>query len=309
MPDEPSMTTTIAFIGLGRMGGPMARHLVSAGYRVQGFDIAPEAIARHTAAGGQAAESVVAAARGAAYVITMLNSDEALQSVVEGPQGLLETLRPPQIFLDMGTSRVGTVRRLAGRLAEHDVPLLDAPVTGGERGAEQASLDIMVGGDVRAFEQCEALFAVLGRRATYVGPSGAGLLAKYVNQIVMAATFCAAAEAFSLVAKGGVEPATAYAAMRHGLAASPLLDATAQAIFADSYGHGAELALLHKDTAYALQAASDFDAWLPITAQAHEAFKLAMGAGFGGGSAMGVARVWERISGVTLQTEPPEQDP
>ncbi len=291
----------VGFIGLGRMGGPMARHLCQAGYAVRGFDLNPEATAWLHAAGGAVANSPAAAAEGAAFAITMLNSDEALQAVVEGPAGLLGALQPPQIFLDMGTSRVGTVQRLAARFQEHGVPMLDAPVTGGMQGAENATLDIMVGGEAAAFERCRPLFAPMGRKATYVGPSGAGLLAKYVNQIVMAATFCAAAEGLALAVRGGADPGKAYEAISSGLAASPLLDMIVQSVFNASYGQGAELTLFHKDTAYALSAATELYAWLPMTAQAHEALNLAMAAGFGGGSAQGVAQVWEQMMGVRLQ--------
>ena len=301
MPEERNIGQTVGFIGLGRMGGSMARHLVAAGYAVQGFDLSPEALERHRCAGGLPAASAAAAAHGAHYVITMLNSDEALRAVVEGADGLLAVLRPPQIFVDMSTSRVGTVRELAARLARAGVPMLDAPVTGGVHGAEAGTLDVMAGGDARAFERCRPLFAAMGRKATYVGESGAGLLAKYVNQIVMAATFCAAAEGLALAASGGADPGKVSAAISSGLAASPLLEMTMQAIFNASYGQGAELTLFHKDTAYALAAATDLQAWLPITAQAHETFKLAMHAGFGGGGAMGVAQLWEQIMGISLQ--------
>jgi 2-hydroxy-3-oxopropionate reductase len=299
MPEKSTSGETVGFIGMGRMGGPMARHLVAAGYAVQGFDLSGEATERHRAAGGRVAESAAATADGADVVITMLSSDEALQAVVEG--GLYSALHPPQVFVDMSTSRVGTVRRLAARLAQAGVAMLDAPVTGGVSGAENATLDIMAGGDAAAFERCRPLFMAMGRKATFVGPSGSGLLAKYVNQIVMAATFCATAEGLALAAGGGADPGKVYEAISSGLAASPLLDATMRAIFDEAYGQGAELTLFHKDTAYALAAGTELQAWLPITAQAHEAFKLAMRAGFGGGGAMGVAQLWEQIMDVQLQ--------
>ncbi len=307
MAAENSEGPTVGFIGLGRMGGPMARHLVAAGFTVQGFDLSDEALERHRAAGGLAADSPAAAAHDATYVITMLNTDEALQTVVEDPGGLLEVLQPPQVLIDMSTSRVGTIRRLAQRLAERGVPLLDAPVTGGAQGAQAGTLDVMAGGDPAVFERCRPLFAAIGRKATYVGPIGSGLLAKYVNQIVMAATFCAAAEGLALAASGGADPGKVYEAISSGLAASPLLDTSVKAIFSRSYGQGAELSLYHKDAAYALAAASDLKAWLPITAQVHEAFNLAMRAGFGSGAGSGVAQVWEQIMDIQLQPVPQEQ--
>ncbi len=303
MPEMTNTMQTVGWIGLGRMGGPMARHLLRAGYRVQGFDLAPDAVEQHSKAGGAVSASVGDAARGADFVVTMLNSDESLQRVVEGADGLLALLRPPAVFLDMSTSRVGTIRRMAAHFAERHIPLLDAPVTGGVQGADQATLDIMVGGDVEAFERCRALLAAMSRKVTYVGASGAGLLAKYVNQIVMAATFCAASEGLALATKGGADPARVWDAISSGLAASPLLASTVQSIASESYGEAAELMLFYKDTAYALGAGTDLAAWLPMTSQAHEAFKLAVQAGFGGGNAPGVAQLWEQLMDVRLRTE------
>jgi 3-hydroxyisobutyrate dehydrogenase-like beta-hydroxyacid dehydrogenase len=294
---------TIGFIGLGRMGAPMAQHLLRAGFRVQGFDIVLAACERHRAAGGMVAASVAAAVHGADLVITMLDSDESLQSIVEGNDGLLEVLRPPQMLVDVGTSRVGTIRRLAVRMGQAGIPLLDAPVTGGVHGAEQGTLDVIVGGEAEVVERCRPVFAAMSRKVTHVGPVGCGLLAKYVNQLVMAATFCAAAEGLALATKGGADPARTWEAINSGLAASPLLQATMAAILADTYGQGAELRLFFKDTSYALAAASELMAWLPTTAQTHEVFKLALQAGFGGGSAPGVAQLWEQLMDVRLQSD------
>lgn len=289
------------FIGLGRMGGPMAGHMLAAGYEVRGFDLDAGALQRHQEAGGTVAHSVADAVADADYVVTMLNSDEALREVVEGPHGLLALLAPPQVFLDLGTSRVETVRAFAERFAARGVPMLDAPVTGGMHGAERGTLDVMVGGDQAAFDSSQALLASFSRKATYVGGSGSGLLAKFINQIVMAATFCAAAEGLALAVKGGADPARAYEAISTGLAASPLLDQIMRAIFSGEYGEGAELTLFAKDSRYVLDAATSLKAWTPITAQAHEAFKLAVGAGFGGGSGTGIARLWEQVMGVELR--------
>ena len=296
----------IGFIGLGRMGGPVAGHLVAAGHTVQGFDLNAASVAALVGAGGVAAGSVAEAVRDADVVVTMLNSDAALAAVVEGAGGLLEYLAPPQIYVDLSTSRVPTVQRLAARFAERGIPMLDAPVTGGTAGAINATLDIMVGGDAAAFERVLPLLRATSRKATYVGASGMGLLAKYVNQIVMVATFCAASEGLALAVKGGANPARVYEAISTGLAASPLLDWIVRTIFSGEYGDGAELTLFHKDTAYALDAATHLDAWTPTTAQAHEVFKLALGAGFGGGGGMGVAQLWEQVMDVRLQ--PPALD-
>jgi 2-hydroxy-3-oxopropionate reductase len=268
---------------------------------VRGFDLDAAALARHETAGGTVARSVAEAVADADYVVTMLNSDEALRAVAEVPEGLLALLAPPHVHIDLGTSRVETVRDLARRFAERGVALLDAPVTGGTNGAENATLDVMVGGDRAAFDRCGALFGSFSRKVTYVGESGSGLLAKYLNQIVMTATFCAASEGLALAVKGGADPARVYEAISTGLAASPLLDWIVRTILSGDYGDGAELTLFTKDCGYVLDAARAMQAWTPITAQAHEAFKVAYGAGFGSGGGMGVARLWEQVMGVQLR--------
>ena len=231
---EVQNTPPIGFIGLGRMGGPVAGHLVAAGHTVRGFDLNAASVAALVGAGGVAAGSVAEAVRDADVVVTMLNSDAALVAVVEGAGGLLEYLAPPQIYVDLSTSRVPTVQRLAARFAERGIPMLDAPVTGGTAGAINATLDIMVGGDAAAFERVLPLLRATSRKATYVGASGMGLLAKYVNQIVMVATFCAASEGLALAVKGGANPARVYEAISAGLAASPLLDWIVRTILAAS---------------------------------------------------------------------------
>jgi 2-hydroxy-3-oxopropionate reductase len=187
----------IAFIGTGRMGEPMAAHLLRAGFTLAVADTNPDPLARLAGAGATIADSPATAAEGAELIIAMLPSDEALQEVAGG---LLGQLGPGQIFVDMGTSRLATSLRLAALLRERGAQMLDAPVTGGEAGAQQATLDIMVGGERAAFERCEAALRAMGRKATYVGGHGHGLVAKFVNQMIMEATFGVIAEAFSFAA-------------------------------------------------------------------------------------------------------------
>jgi 2-hydroxy-3-oxopropionate reductase len=274
------------------MGKPMAGHLLRAGFPVAAFDVSAAQLAELSGAGASIAASPQAAAQDAQIVITMLPSDEALQEVAAG--GLLDQLRPGQIFIDMGTSRLATSLRLAAQLGERGVAMLDAPVTGGEAGAQQATLDIMVGGERASFEACEPALRAMGRKVTYVGGPGHGLIAKYVNQIIMEATFGIVAEAFSLASSAGADLQAVYEAIRSGGAASFVLDLAMAGVLRGEWGSGRELTLHTKDGAYALAAAEDLRAWTPFTALSHELFKLALAQGNGEHAAAAVARVYER---------------
>jgi 2-hydroxy-3-oxopropionate reductase len=282
----------IAFVGAGRMGEPMAAHLLRAGFALTVFDVNPAPLARLAGAGAVIADSPAAASHGSDVVITMLPSDDALRDVADS---LLGHLKPGQTFVDMGTSRLATSLRLARLVAERGAQMLDAPVTGGEAGAHHATLDIMVGGERATFEICEPVLRAMGRKVTYVGGHGHGLVAKFVNQIIMEATFGIVAEAFSFAASAGADLDAVYEAIRTGGAASFVLDLAMPGILKNEWGAGRELTLHAKDGAYALAAAEDLHAWTPFTALSHELFKLALAQGEGEHAAAAVARVYERV--------------
>jgi 3-hydroxyisobutyrate dehydrogenase-like beta-hydroxyacid dehydrogenase len=298
--DEHAPIRAIAVIGAGRMGGPMALNLLRAGFAVQVYDTSAaqlEALARQ---GARAADSAQAAAQAAEIVITMLPSDDALQQVVEGPTGLLEMLRPGQVLIDMGTSKPATSQRLAALVEARGAHMLDAPVSGGEQGARDATLSIMVGGERAIFERCRSALAALGTTLTYIGGHGMGLIAKLVNQMLMEAAFCTIAEAFALAALAGADIEAVYQAVRGGLGGSRVLDQMLPQLLSGDLGSGRELTLHHKDGAYALAAADVLGGWAPITELTHVLFDHALAAGQGAHSAAAVARVFEEHVGVRL---------
>jgi 2-hydroxy-3-oxopropionate reductase len=303
MEDQPTLQQ-IGFIGVGRMGGPMALNLHRAGFAVQAYDASPASVQTLAQAGLAAADSLTAAAD-AAVVVLMLPSDDALRQVMEGEGGLLGCLRSGQIVIDMSTSMVATSQRLAGLVAERGAALLDAPVSGGEQGAQAGTLSIMVGGDPAAFERCRPVLAAMGGAVTYIGGNGMGLIAKYVNQMLMEATFCAVAEAFALAARANADLEAIYQAVRSGLGGSRVLDLMLPQLRAGELGSGRELALHHKDGGYALAASETLGAWSPITRLSHELFAEALAAGHGGHSAAAVARVYEQRTGVKLVNDAP----
>jgi 2-hydroxy-3-oxopropionate reductase len=291
---------TVAYIGVGRMGGPMAANAMARGFAVTAYDPSQAAVAALAARGARGAGSIAEAVAGADAVVTMLPTDEALSAVAEGPGGLLASLAPGQIAIDMSTSKLASSVRIAEALAERGVAMLDAPVSGGVSGAEQGTLSIMVGGERAVFERCQALLASMGTTVTYIGPSGHGLIAKLVNQMLMEATFCAVAESFGLVARAGADFEAVYEAVRGGLGGSRVLDLMMPHLLTGELGDGRELTLHYKDGAYALAAAESLGAWVPLTELTHQLYQQAMDLGAGGGHASGVARVFEQKIGARL---------
>ncbi len=281
----------VGFIGTGRMGEPMTGHILSAGFPVTVYDVNPVPLQRLAERGATVAANQAAAAQDADVVITMLPNDEALQTV---GTALLPVLQPGQTLVDTSTSRLNTSLRLRDALGQRDVAMLDAPVTGGETGAQAGTLNIMVGGERDVFDRCVPVLQATARRVVYIGGPGHGLIAKYVNQMIMQATFAGVAEAFTLAETLGADKTAIYEAIHDGAAASFVLNWAAPGLLRDEWGSGRELTLHAKDGAYALAAAEDAHAFTPVTALSHELFKLALFQGEGERQPGALARVFQR---------------
>jgi 3-hydroxyisobutyrate dehydrogenase-like beta-hydroxyacid dehydrogenase len=294
MSDQPHH---IAMIGVGRMGGPMARNLRKAGFEVVAYDVSAAAREALAHDGITPAASPAEALAGAEVALLSLPSDEALQSLASAPDGLLASVRAGQIVLDMSTSRVDTSRQLAARLAERGAALLDAPVSGGEQGARDGTLSIMVGGDKAVFERVQPVLAALGTTITYIGGNGMGLVAKLVNQMLMEATFCAVGEALHFAQVAGADLDAVYQAVRGGHGRSAVLDMMYEQVRAGDFGSGRELTLHTTDGGYALDAARALGVWTPMTEVSHDLFERAYNAGLGMHSAAAVLRLLEQDQG------------
>ena len=196
--------TTVGFVGLGIMGTPMAANLLLAGHRVLGHDVGADRVEQLVAAGGEAAGSV-AGATDADLVITMLPDSPHVEAVVLGPDGILEHAKPGQLLVDMSTIRPETSLRVAAEAATRGVRTLDAPVSGGERGAVEGTLSIMIGGAAEDVAAARPVLDVLGATVVHVGPSGAGQTVKAANQLVVAGTYALVAEAIVLLEASGVD--------------------------------------------------------------------------------------------------------
>jgi 3-hydroxyisobutyrate dehydrogenase-like beta-hydroxyacid dehydrogenase len=206
----------IGWIGIGKMGVPMARRLLDAGYRVTAYDVRPEAVAEVCRYGAAASDTPAAAASGTNVVITMLPDPPAVERVVYGSEGLAGGMRAGQVLIEMTSSHPHTTRRVAADLARTGVRVLDAPVSGGVRGAVEGTLCIMAGGPADLVEECRPILERLGRHVVHVGDApGDGDAAKTINNLLSAVTTWSVAEALALGMRAGLAPARLFDAVNH----------------------------------------------------------------------------------------------
>lgn len=256
---------SIGFIGLGVMGKPMAQNLLKAGYPLV-VNTRTRAKADELMSGGATwADTPKQIAAKSDVVITMLPDTPDVERVVAGKGGVLEGARPGLIVIDMSTISPLVTRRLAKAAEEFGVEMLDAPVSGGEVGAINATLSIMVGGTERAFNRAMSILQVLGKNIVRIGDSGAGQIAKASNQIVVGLTIEAVSEALVLAKKAGVDPAKVRQALLGGFAQSRVLDAHGQRMLERNFKAGARVRTHHKDLKIALALGKEFGVSLPVT--------------------------------------------
>ncbi|MEV4317417.1 2-hydroxy-3-oxopropionate reductase [Actinocrispum sp. NPDC049592] len=289
--------TTVGFIGLGIMGGPMAGHLVTAGHEVIGFDVVPESLTRLADAGGKAAGSVAEAVASAEVVITMLPNHPHVESVVLGSDGVLANAAEGTLLIDMSTIRPESSLAIAEAAKAKQIRVLDAPVSGGEAGAKGASLSIMVGGEAADFEAAKPLFDVLGKTVVHVGPHGAGQVVKAANQLVVGGTYALVAEAIVLLEASGVDAGTGLDVLAGGLAASRILDLKRETMVARQFAPGFRIDLHHKDMGIALAAARQAGVSLPVTGLVAQLVAAARAMGHGGLDHSALLKVTEALSG------------
>lgn len=266
--ESPVDDIRVAFIGLGTMGLPLARNLIAGGYDVIGFDVDQE---RCRSLGASAAESPAAAARGAAVVITTLPSPAIIEQVTFGPGGVVEGIAAGATFIDMSTNAPAAARDLAARLQALDVATLDAPMSGGPRGAESASLSIMVGGPEEVFERWRPLLSVLGSHVVRFGEAGAGQVAKLCNNLISGVTMVAIAESCALAEREGLDMNQLYETLCHSIADSRVLRLRFPVAGADpahpatsGYAPLFTLALLLKDLRLAQSVSADTGVPTPV---------------------------------------------
>jgi 2-hydroxy-3-oxopropionate reductase len=289
--------TTVGFIGLGIMGSPMAKNLVQAGFGVVGYDLVPASRERLVADGGEVADSIGAAVAGADVVITMLPNHPQVETVALGEGGVLDSAKPGTLYLDMSSIRPGTSRRLAEVGAERGIRVLDAPVSGGEKGAIDGVLSIMVGGSEEDFAAAAPVFAPLGKTIVHVGPAGAGQTVKAANQLVVGGTYALVAEAIVLLESSGVDAGLGLDVLAGGLAGSRILELKRRSMVAREFAPGFRIDLHHKDMGIILDAAREAEVALPVGNLVAALISSARAQGYGQLDHSALLKVAENLSG------------
>ena len=262
------MAENIGFIGLGVMGKPMAKHLIAAGYHLTVHNRSRGAVDELVAAGATAAASPADVARASTIVITMLPDTPDVERVLTAPDGVLAGLQKSAIVIDMSSISPVVTERLATLVAEKGGSMLDAPVSGGEIGAINAQLSIMVGGDEAAFTRVKPVLAAMGNaeKIIHIGRSGAGQICKICNQVAIGGALVGVSEAFALAKKAGVDAARVRQALLGGFAASRVLEVHGERMLVDNYKPGFRARLYQKDLRIANEAAAANSVAMPATA-------------------------------------------
>jgi 2-hydroxy-3-oxopropionate reductase len=285
----------IGFIGLGIMGAPMAGHLRAAGHAVHAY-ARRRAATELTAAGYLPCASPQEVAQRAEYIITMVSDTPDVEAVLFGPAGVASGLTPGKLVIDMSSISPIATRTFAARIAERGCDYLDAPVSGGDVGAKAATLTIMVGGSVAAFERARPLLALMGRTITHIGEVGAGQTAKVANQIIVALTVEAVGEALLFAARAGVDPARVRSALMGGFAASRILERHGERMLTRDFEPGFRLSLHRKDLAVALESARALQLPLPHTASCAQLMQSAAALGLDQLDSVALVQVLEALA-------------
>jgi 2-hydroxy-3-oxopropionate reductase len=301
--------TAVGVIGLGIMGAPMARNLLRAGYPVVVWNRTPARAEPLVADGAVAATTPREVAERADVTITMLSDTPDVDAVYRADDGVLAGVtsrgrdrsrsrerETAQVLIDMSTIQPSVARALAATAAERGAALLDAPVSGGDVGAIEGTLSIMVGGDGDALARVRPVLEVLGTRITHCGPSGAGQVVKACNQVVVALTLEALGEALVLGSKAGVDPAVIVEALGGGLAASRVLEVRGPKLLARDFAPGFKLDLHAKDLAIVLATARELGVALPGTAVVDQLFHAEQSRGHGDADNSTVVRALEALA-------------
>ncbi len=292
----------VGYIGLGLMGKSIARNILKSGYSLVVHNRSRAAVDELVAEGAQAAFSPAEVASQVDVVFTNLPDSPDVEKVVLGPEGILEGGRAGLVYVDNSTIKPATARLIAERLAAKGVLSLDAPVSGGDIGARDGTLAIMVGGPAEALEKVRPIFEVMGKTITHVGDSGAGQIAKAANQIMVAAQMVAMGELLILAQKAGADPQKVVEAIRGGAAQCWTLDVKPQRLFAGNRQPGFKAYMQAKDIHIVLETARQYGVPLPSAAVHAQLFNAMLQNGMGDLDNSAVIAMIEMLAGTQLQT-------
>jgi 2-hydroxy-3-oxopropionate reductase len=290
------MAEKVGFIGLGIMGKPMAKNLMEAGYELVLYNRTLEKAEELAEDGAEVAANPREVAANSDIVVTMLPDSPDVRNVVAGEDGVLEGIQEGALLVDMSTISPVVTEELAAKLGERGASMLDAPVSGGDVGAIEGTLSIMVGGSEEDFERAKPLFDVMGKTVNHVGPTGAGQVTKAANQVVVALTIEAVSEALVLGSKGGVTPEKILDVLSGGLAGNKVMEVKREKFLSHEFDPGFRSELHHKDLGIALAAGREYGVVLPVTAIVDQMLLAMKKKGWGGEDHSALLRIIEDLS-------------
>jgi 3-hydroxyisobutyrate dehydrogenase len=285
----------IGFIGLGIMGMPMAKNLLKAGFEVVAHNRSRSAVNELVALGAESAGSPKEVAERSEVVITMLPDTPDVREVLLGKGGVVEGIHPGMAIVDMSTISPKASMEMAQLFKEKGIAVLDAPVSGGQKGAVDGTLSIMVGGNADVFAKCIPIFNALGKTITLVGPNGAGETVKLCNQVICALNIVSMCEGMRLCRKAGVEVSKMVDVVSGGLGASNIITNLAPKILKEDMAPGFKLRLQQKDIRLALQLAEALKLPLPASGLAHQIFRIAEAQGLGENGTQALIKAYELL--------------
>lgn len=288
---------TVGFIGLGAMGGAMVGHLMAAGYSLRVHARRAEAMQPFVERDAIGCVSPAETARGAGFVFTNVTSTPDVEQVLFGKDGVIEGATPGSVVIDHSTISAMSTRQFAQRLADRGIEMLDCPVSGGARGAQAATLSIMVGGKPAVLERARPLLEKLGKTITHCGDHGAGQVVKACNQIVQVINIQGIAEAMLFARANGVEPATMLNALSAGFAGSKMLDLMGPKMVARDFAAGIQARLHHKDYGLVVDMARESNLAMPAVALVAQQLNALVGNGWGNLDTSALLKVLEATSG------------
>lgn len=289
--------TTVAFIGLGIMGGPMAANLVKAGFDVAGYNRSPEKVKALVDAGGRGADSVADAVRDADVIVTMVPDSPDVEAVTGGDDGIFANAEQGALYVDMSTIRPDVAVRVAEAGRTAGLRVLDAPVSGGEAGAIEGSLSIMVGGEPADFAAAKPVLEAVGKTIVHVGPAGSGQTVKAANQLIVAGNIQLLAEAVVFLEAHGVDTGAALEVLGGGLAGSTVLARKGSNMLKREFTPGFRLALHHKDLGIVTSAAREAGVVIPLGSAVAQLVAALVTRGDGGLDHSGLLKLALELSG------------
>lgn len=298
--------TTVAVVGLGIMGAPMAANLVSAGYQVTGYNRSQDAIDKLVAAGGRGATSVADAVRDADVIITMVPDSPDVAGVARGEgdePGLIASAKQGAVWVDCSTIRPDVAREVAAEATAAGLKALDAPVSGGEAGAVEGTLSIMVGGDSGDLESVRPILETVGKTVVHVGPSGSGQTVKAANQLIVAGTIELVAEALVFLEAYDVDTTAAVEVLAGGLAGNRILDRKAASMLKREFEPGFRIDLHHKDMGIVLDSARAAGVAIPLGSQTAQLVQDLRNLGHGSLDHSALLLLVEQLSGRGAQSQ------